>query len=322
MDQDEDPYEYEDHNEVQMQTHAILERLASNDVNESENFESEELELINSNQYLRNAYANRWYRYDNPDTYFVLVNDSSKSIMPGNSINYPYGNRNNRQLLETYGFTLTKDNPIASAEFRIYLSTNPKEALTSARQLLPDQKVLNDYENIDNYTEIAKVKANDSSEDFLCYLRSVLMTSNYDKEDKKDIMVSSPSVIDFEIIVMQYAIELITLYRKRMATNHKATIEDDEKALLAATDFASSSVYQYNIQYKQILDEALKLFKAKKEILQRLAELDEPLTSACFKALDCEKSDDFEQIFKRRVAMHQYFNNLKRNIVRINAMKE
>lgn len=37
------------------------------------------------------------------------------------------------------------------------------------------------------------------------------MTSNYDKEDKSDIMVSSPSVIAFEIIVLQYAIELITL---------------------------------------------------------------------------------------------------------------
>ena len=91
---------------------------------------------------------------------------------------------------------------------------------------------------------------------------------------------------------------------------------------MAATDFASSSVHQYNIQYKEVLDGALKLFKAQKEILHRLSELDEPLTTACFKALECEKTDDFEQIFKRRIAMHQYFNNLKRNIVRLKTMKD
>lgn len=68
------------------------------------------------------------------------------------------------------------------------------------------------------------------------------MTSNYDKEDKSDIMVSSPSVIAFEIIVLQYAIELITLQKKRMTTNHRSTVADDEKALLDAADFASSSV--------------------------------------------------------------------------------
>ena len=146
-------------------------------------------------------------------------------------------------MLETYGFTLLLDNPCASAEFRINLCTNPKEALTSARQLLPDQSILADYENIDNYSEVTKVRANEASDDLLCYLRSVLMTSNYDKEDKVDIMVSSPCVIDFEIIVLQYAIELLTLYKKRMATTHRSSIAEDEKALLAATNFAMSSVH-------------------------------------------------------------------------------
>lgn len=70
------------------------------------------------------------------------------------------------------------------------------------------------------------------------------------------------------------------------------------------------------------MDESLKMLKAKKEILHRLVDLDEPMTSACFKALDCEKSDDFERIFTRRISMQQYFNNLKRNMVRINTMKE
>lgn len=95
-DQDEDPVEYEDQEEENQKITEILDRLASDNIKEQESFESEDFELINSNSYLRQAYSNRWYRFDNPDTYFVLVNDSSKSIMPGDPIHYPYGNRNNR----------------------------------------------------------------------------------------------------------------------------------------------------------------------------------------------------------------------------------
>ena len=100
--------------------------------------------------------------------------------MPGDPVHYAYGNRNNRQLVETYGFTLSKENPCASSEFRIDLSTNPKEVLTSAKVLLPDSKIYNDYENIDNITEMAIIRSNKVSDDLLCYLRSVLMTSNYE----------------------------------------------------------------------------------------------------------------------------------------------
>lgn len=319
--QDDDLHEYEDDEEEARQGHSILERLGSDDVQESENFEVEELERINSHQYLRQAYGNRWYRYDNPDTFFILVNDGCESILPGQPIHYPYGNRSNRQLLECYGFVLSDKNPCASAEFRIILSTNPKEALTSARQLLPEQKILDDYENIDNYTEIAKVRANATSDDLLCFLRSVLMTSNYDGPDKDDIMVSSPAVIDFEIIVMSYAIELLQLYKKRTPALTATTIEQDQKALEAAPDFVASCILQYNIQYKSIFDEAIRVSVAAKEILERLSK-GEPMTSACFRALECEKGDSFEQIFDRHVALQQYFDHLKRNLVRLQKMKE
>lgn len=292
--QDEDQYEYEEDEEEARQAHGILERLSSDNVQESEDFEAEDFEYISSHQYLRQAYANRWYRYDNPDTFFILVNDSAQSILPGQPIHYPYGNRSNRQLLETYGFVLSDKNPSASAEFRIILSTNPKEALTSAKQLLPEQKILDDYENIDNYTETAKARASITSDDLLCFLRSVLMTSNYDGPDKRDIMVGSPAVLDFEIVVMSYAIELLQLYQKRTPALQKPTLEQDRMALAASTDFVESTILQYNIQYKSVYEEAIKVSVAAKEILERLSKGREPMTSACFRALECEKGDTFE----------------------------
>ena len=56
--------------------------------------------------------------------------------------------------------------------------------------------------------------------------------------------------------------------------------------------------------------------------MERLSKQREPLTTACFKALECEKGDTFEEVFERRIAIQQYFNYLKRNMVRIQTMKD
>ena len=64
------------------------------------------------------------------------------------------------------------------------------------------------------------------------------------------------------------------------------------------------------------------MFKSIREILTILVEKEEPLTSACFKMLNCEKDHSFEEVFKRRIYMHDYFGNLRRNIIRINLRKE
>jgi len=57
---------------------------------------------------------------------------------------------------------------------------------------------------------MVKVKANRVSEGFLSYLRSVLMMKNFESEDKKYLNVSSPVLIDFELIVVDFAVELLT----------------------------------------------------------------------------------------------------------------
>lgn len=55
--------------------------MISDDHTISENLESEELEAIADNFMLKQAYNNRWYRYDNKETYFILIN-MGKYIQP------------------------------------------------------------------------------------------------------------------------------------------------------------------------------------------------------------------------------------------------
>lgn len=70
--------------------------------------------------------------------------------------------------------------------------------------------MLADQENIDVTTELIRVKSYRISEGLLAYLRSALMMMNYDGADKKYIQISAPALIDFELIVIDFAIELLT----------------------------------------------------------------------------------------------------------------
>ena len=47
------------------------------------------------------------------------------------------------------------------------------------------------------------------NDDFLAYLRSVLMQNNYEGDHKDFIMVSAPRLIEFELMVLDYAIKII-----------------------------------------------------------------------------------------------------------------
>ena len=90
-------------------------------------------------------------------------------------------------------------------DIRVVLSTNPKEKIKNAKSLLPDEKMLKD-ENMEITTELLRISPLNVSEDLLAYLRSVLMMKNYEGEDKSLIMVSSPRIIDFELLVLDFAI--------------------------------------------------------------------------------------------------------------------
>ena len=55
----------------------------SDDIKFSENLSSEELTIITESLILRSAFNNRWYRYNNTETYFILVNQGRESIKKG-----------------------------------------------------------------------------------------------------------------------------------------------------------------------------------------------------------------------------------------------
>ena len=92
--------------------------------------------------------------------------------------------------------------------------------------------MLEDQENIDITTELIRVKSYRISEGLLAYLRSALMMMNYEGVDKKYIMVSAPALIDFELTVLDFAIELLTQWAN-MHKNKKffldSTLGEDKK---------------------------------------------------------------------------------------------
>ena len=51
-----------------------MNKILDDDYTIAENLEEEEMEFIAYNQPLRYVYNDRWYRTDNHDTYFLLVN--------------------------------------------------------------------------------------------------------------------------------------------------------------------------------------------------------------------------------------------------------
>ena len=106
------------------------------------------------------------------------------------------------------------------------LATNPKAKILSAKELLPDEKMLkNEQDDLYAVTELLKVKYNKVSPHYLSYLRSVLMESNYDADDKKYLMVSTPRVIDFELMVLKFGVELLEEHGKAFFANDEANTE-------------------------------------------------------------------------------------------------
>ena len=65
-------------------------------------------------------------------------------------------------------------NQYNTLHFRVTLSTNPKQAINHVSELFPDQKTLEDRENIETTTEKVKLAAHRISDSFFNYLRSVL----------------------------------------------------------------------------------------------------------------------------------------------------
>lgn len=65
----------------------------------SESLDLDEFEAISSNTRLREIYSYRWWRDNDRDNYFVMVNKSAQTLKKGEQIYYNYGRRNNGYLL-------------------------------------------------------------------------------------------------------------------------------------------------------------------------------------------------------------------------------
>lgn len=110
--------------------------------------------------------------------------------------------------MSNYGFCLDDINSYDELQFRVILGVNPKGTISLAQELFPTDKILEDEENLDYTTEILKFQMNRVSPSMMAYLRSVLL-NNYTGADSELIMVSSPRVIEYELIVLEFAIDLL-----------------------------------------------------------------------------------------------------------------
>jgi hypothetical protein len=72
--------------------------------------------------------------------------------------------------------------------------------------------MLLDVQNLETITELVQIRSSIVPFNLFAYLRSVLMRKNYSGEGKELIIVSSPRVIEFEIFVIDWAIDLIDCY--------------------------------------------------------------------------------------------------------------
>jgi len=194
------------------------------------------------------AYNDRWYRYNNDDTYFILVNRRGTSIMPGEQVYFSYGKKSNSYLLENYGFTLDEKNIFAQIELRVKIGINPKEKVKSADVFYPDEKTLEDVENLETSTLLMRIKGEVISEGLLAYLREHLQ-NNFEGEDKKYIMATSPRVIEYELMVIDFALELLYAFPDSLQGKifKQSSISQDQDSLKTSTDDEISTILQYNI---------------------------------------------------------------------------
>lgn len=80
-----------------------------------------------------------------------------------------------------------------------------------------------------------KLKPFRISEGLFAYLRSVLQ-NNYTGPDSQYLMVSTPRVIDYELTIIDFAIDLMECYGKRELFK-RSTLEQDINSYENETDF-------------------------------------------------------------------------------------
>jgi hypothetical protein len=216
---------------------------------------------------------------------------------------------------------LDEHNQYNTLHLRVIIGTNPKLAINHVSEFIPDQKTIEDRDNINTTTEIIRLSPFRVSDSLLNYLRSVLQ-SNYNGADSEFIMISSPRVIEYELLVLDFGIDLLQHYGKETLYKRSTLEQDLKKQETAPFDYCAYTIRKYNIEMKKIHQRHMKLLKVMREILNRI-QLGASFSDACFKRVEgVEDGDSEEEMFKRRMGLRQYFKELKMNIERIKKSKD
>jgi len=134
-------------------------------------------------------------------------------------------------------------------------------------------------------------------------------------------MISSPRLLDYELMVLDFAISLLEHYGKTELFI-RATFQEDRTRYQAVQDYRVKTILQYNIQRKYIYHMHHKLLKVMRGILERISNGME-YSQACFKRVEgVEDADSEWEMYRRRMGLRHYFKELKMNMARIKRAKE
>lgn len=112
------------------------------------------------------------------------------------------------------------------------LGTTPDGEIEDVAELLPDEKVIEDWEHIETTTETIALKSHRLCMPLLDYLRSVF-TNQYKEGGGPDfeyLMVSCPRVIAFELYVVDKAIKLLKHIGQKELF-HRTSLDEDKAEL-------------------------------------------------------------------------------------------
>lgn len=160
---------------------------------------------------LSDIYNTRWWKVQ-MQSYFVHYNGGQKPLKENDQAFYMYGSRSDDYLLESYGFCLEPNqNPFSSWKFRVLIGVNPAGEIEEISEMVPPKAVRDDRENIDKLTDLISVQSHRISEPLMEYLRTT-MNNHYSEiggSDAQYLMISSPRVIEFELLILDWGIKLL-----------------------------------------------------------------------------------------------------------------
>ena len=218
-------------------------------------------------------------------------------------------------------------------KFRVNVAVCPTGEIEDVGELLPPKEVIDDYENMDKLTDQISVQSHRLSDQFFNYLRQT-MTSHYEETggvDSAYLMISCPRVIDFELLIVDWAIQLLQKIGKDELLK-ESTLKQDEAELAKllaqlGADHKLITILRLNIVTKHIYHGQIKTLKVLQAILRRLQDLevddDDGYAKATHSPIEqIETGDSAEELFKRRMGMRNYLCKLKMSLVRVKNAKE